>query len=107
METRTASRQWTRGREEYLLSLQERQKWTRPRRTLSVGGVVMVKDLNLSRNGWQLARVAIVYPSKDQIRKAQVALADSCLDKNRKRSGPLRYLERPVQKLVLLMAVEE
>ena len=67
----------------------------------------MVKDLNLSRNAWQLARVAIVYPSKDQIRKVQVALADSCLDKNRKRSGPLRYLERPVQKLVLLMAVEE
>ena len=99
---------WTRWRKEYLLSLQERQKWTRPRRNLSVGDVVMVKDLNLSRNAWQLARVATVYPSKDgQVRKVQVALADSCLDKNGKRSGPLRYLERPVQKLVLLMAVEE
>ena len=99
---------WTRWRKEYLLSLQERQKWTRPRRNLNVGDVVMVKDLNLSRNAWQLARVATVYPSKDgHVRKVQVALADSCLDKNGKRSGPLRYLERPVQKLVLLMAVEE
>ena len=67
----------------------------------------MVKDLNLSRNAWQLARVAVVYPSKDQIRKVQVALADRSLDKNGKRPGPLHYLERPVQKLVLLMAVEE
>ena len=99
---------WTRWRKEYLLSLQERQKWTRPRRNLSVGDVVMVKDPNLSRNAWQLARVATVYPSKDgQVRKVQVALADTCLDKNGKRSGPLRYIERPVQKLVLLMAVEE
>ena len=69
---------------------------------------MIVKDLNLSRNAWQLARVATVYPSKDgQVCKVQVALADSCLDKNGNRSGPLRYLERPVQKLVLLMAVEE
>ena len=99
---------WTRWRKEYLLSLQERRKWTRPLRNLRIGDVAMVKDLNISRNAWQLARVATVYPSRgDQVRKVQVALADSCLDKNRKRSGPLRYLERPVQKLVLLMAVEE
>ena len=68
----------------------------------------MVKDLNLSRNAWQLARVATVYPSKDgQVRTVQVALADRSLDKNGKRPGPLHYLERSVQKLVLLMAVEE
>ena len=99
---------WTRWRKEYLLSLQERQKWTRPHRNLSVGDVVVVKDLNLSRNAWQLARVPTDYPSKDgQVRTVQVALADRCLDKNGKRPGPLHYLERPVQKLVLLMAVEE
>ena len=99
---------WSRWRKEFLLSLQERQKWLRPRRNLCVGDVVMVKDVNLSRNKWLLARVASVYPSKDgQVRKAQVAITDGCLDKNGRRSGPLRYLERPVQKLVLVTAVEE
>ena len=43
---------WTLWRKEYLLSLQERQKWSRPRRNLSVGDVAMVKDLNLSGNAW-------------------------------------------------------
>lgn len=97
-----------RWRKEYLLSLQERQKWTRSRPNLRVGDIVMVKDVNVSRNAWQLGRVATVYPSKDgQVRKVQVALADGCLDKEGRRSGPVRYLERPVQKLVLLMAAEE
>lgn len=95
---------WTRWRKEYLLSLQERQKWTRPRRNLRVGDVVMIKDTNLPRNAWQPARVATVYPSTDgQVRKVQVALADACLDNKGRRSGPMRYLERPVQKLVLLV----
>ena len=99
---------WTRWRKEYLLSLQERQKWTRPRRNLRVGDVVMIKDTNLPRNEWQPARVATVYPSTDgQVRKVQVALADACLDKRGRRSGPTRYLERPVQKLVLLVPSPE
>ena len=99
---------WTRWRKEYLLSLQERQKWTRPRRNLRVSDVVMIKDTNLPRNAWQPARVATVHPSTDgQVRKVQVALADACLDKKGRRSGPMRYLERPVQKLVLLVPSPE
>ncbi|KAK2564372.1 hypothetical protein P5673_011797 [Acropora cervicornis] len=42
-----------------------------------------------------------------QVHKAQVAIADGCLDKNGRRSGPLRYLKQPVQKLILLMSVGE
>ena len=99
---------WTRWRKEYLLSLQERQKWTQPRRDLRVGDVVMVKNTNVSRSQWQLARVATVYPSADgYVRKVQVALADSNLDKGGVRRGPMRYLERPVQKLVLLVPSRE
>ena len=68
----------------------------------------MIKDTNLPRNAWQLARVATVYPSADgQVRKVQVALADACQDKKGRRSGPMRYLERPVQKLVLLVSFQE
>ena len=99
---------WTRWRKEYLLGLQERQKWTQPRRGLRVGDVVMVKSPNVSRSQWQLARVANVYPSADgYVRKVQVALADSNLDKRGVRRGPMRYLERPVQKLVLLVPSPE
>ena len=99
---------WTRWRKEFLLSLQQRQKWTRPRRNLIVDDVVMIKDENLPRSVWQLARVSAVYPSSDgQVRKVQVALADSCLDNKGKRIGTVRYLERPVQKLVLLMSASK
>jgi len=99
---------WSRWRKEYLVSLQQRQKWTYSRRNLRVDDIVIVKDDNAARNCWQLARVSATYPSLDGlVRKVQVALADSCLDKHGKRSAPLRYLERPVQKLVLLMRAED
>lgn len=67
-----------------------------------------MKDENTARSVWQLARVVAVYPSRDgQVRKVQVALADSCLDSKGKRTGAMRYLERPVQKLVLLLSACE
>jgi len=95
---------WTRWKKEFLLSLQQRQKWTRPRRNLLVDDIVLIKDENLPRNAWQLARVSAVYPSSDgQVCKVQIALADSCLDNKGRRIDSVRYLERPVQKLVLLM----
>ena len=50
--------------------------------------VVMIKDENLPRNVWQLARVSAVYPSSDgQVRKVQVSLADRCLDNKGKKIG--------------------
>ena len=64
----------------------------------------MVKNTNVSRSQWQLARIATVYPSADgYVRKVQVALVDSNLDTGGVRRGPMHYLERPVQKLVLLV----
>lgn len=80
----------------------------RPRRNLRIGDVVMVKDTNLPQNAWQPVHVAMVYPSQDgQVRKVQVALPDACLDKKGRRLGPMQYLERPVQKLVLLVPSPE
>ena len=99
---------WSRWRKEFLLSLQERQKWSRPRRNLSVNDIVLVKDENAPRSMWELARVVAVYPSRDgQVRKVQVALADGCLDSKGRRTGAVRYLERPVQKLVFLAPARE
>ena len=96
---------WTRWRKEFLLTLQQQQKWICPRSNLLIDDVVIVKDENQPRSAWKLARVSAVYPSTDgQVCKVQVALADSCLDNKGGRTGPLRYLERPVHKLVLLMS---
>ena len=69
--------------------------------------VVIMKDESLPRNAWPLARASAVYPSADgQVRKVQVALADSCLDSNGKQTGQLQYFDQPIHKLVLLMQVK-
>ena len=95
---------WCRWRKEFLLSLQQRAKWNHPRRNLSVGDVVIVKDDNLPRNCWQLARVSKTYPSEDgYIRSVQVDLGDTTLHADGKREGPVKQLDRPVNKLVLLL----
>ena len=95
---------WTRWKREYLQSLQERQKWTRPRRNLAVNDVVIVKNDNLPRNLWQIARVENVFPDTDgYVRKVKLAIGDASLSNKGLRIKPVTYLERPVQKLVLLV----
>lgn len=95
---------WCRWRKEFLLSLQQRNKRTHPRRNLTVGDVVIVKEDTLPRNGWQLARLSKTYPSKDgHVRLVQVVLGDAALPSDGKRKGPVRRLDRPANKLVLLV----
>ena len=99
---------WDRWKKEFLLSLTTRQKWIRPRRNLQVNDVVIIKDDNQPRNKWQLARVAEVYPSDDGlVRKVKVLVADSSLNRSGQRTEPVSYLERPVQKVVLLVANDD
>ncbi len=99
---------WSHWRKEFLLSLQERRKWIRPERNLCVGDIVMVKEENIARNQWELSRISSVYPSADgRVRKVQVAVADENLDKKGRRINPVRFYDRPVQKLVLLVPCGE
>ena len=66
----------------------------------------MLQDDDLPRNQWPLARVTEVLPSKDGliqkvqvfIQKVQVLLVQD---------GKRKLLERPIHKLVLLLAQEE
>ena len=86
------------------MNLQQRIKWNHPRRNLSVGDIVTVKDDTLPRNCWQLVRVSKTYPSKDgYIRSVQVDLGDAALSADGKRKGPVRRLDCPVNKLVMLV----
>ena len=89
---------------EFLQSLQERQKWIRPRRNLEVDDIVIVKDDNIPRNQWQLARVAEVHKDEDGlVRKVNLAIGDPFLSNEGKRVRQMSFLQRPIQKLVLLL----
>ena len=99
---------WIKWKADILQSLQTRQKWARARRNVKVDDVVIVKDEGLLQNQWHLARVVETYPSDDAlVRKVKLLVGDSSLDRCGKRSKPPLYLDRPVQKLVLLVASDE
>ena len=55
---------WKRWSKEYLLLLQGRQKWLRPRKNLAVGDIVLVSVENSHRNLWPLGRIVKVLPNK-------------------------------------------
>ena len=42
---------WVRWSKEYLLQLQERQKWLKLKKNVAIGDVVLIMDSNL-RNSW-------------------------------------------------------
>ena len=71
--------------------------------------LVLLKDDNQSRNLWQIARVTETYATSEDglVRKDKIALAVSDLDNAVKRKCDFTYLERPIQKLVLLQETEE
>ena len=95
---------WHRWKREYLTSIQVRQKWTRTRRDLAIGDIVMVLEDNLPRCKWQLARVIDIYPDTDgHVRKVKLAMSNKNLDNKGRRAGPASFLERPIQKLILLV----
>ena len=60
---------WTRWSKEYLNTLQQRSKWTRPRANLRVGDVVIIIDPALlkSNGRWPLGRVIEARPGSDNL----------------------------------------
>eukprot|EP00057_Strongylocentrotus_purpuratus_P027891 XP_011682365.1 PREDICTED: uncharacterized protein LOC105446797 [Strongylocentrotus purpuratus] len=98
---------WKRWKREFLQSLQSRQKWTCPQREARIGDVVIMKDDN-PRNQWTLARVVDVYPSSDNhVRKVKLVMGDPKINSRGKRIFQQRYFERPIHKLILLVAHED
>ena len=86
---------WTRWRKEYIPTLQERHKWTKPQENLKLGDIVLMLDENVPRCEWPKAIVVDTYPSEDTyVRKVKVKTATSSY-------------ERPVHKLVLLYRPSE
>lgn len=68
-------------------------------RNTHVGDVVLLRDDDLPRNKWPLARITKVFPSKDGlVRKVELLIT---------RNGKLVILERPIQKFTFLVEDEE
>ena len=85
---------WLRWKREYLQSLQPRRKWHDVKQDLGEGDVVILRDKELPRCQWPLARVVNVHPSKDgRVRKAEVVVCTK---------GAKRTYLRPISELVLI-----
>ncbi|XP_043240715.1 uncharacterized protein LOC122391117 [Amphibalanus amphitrite] len=85
---------WIRFRDEFLPTLQKRQKWTSASRNVTDGDVVLLVDPDVPRGQWKMGRVVRTIPGKDGlVRKAVV------------KTGTSSYL-RPVHKLVLIQSTD-
>ncbi|XP_050056095.1 uncharacterized protein LOC126549771 [Aphis gossypii] len=81
---------WKRWSQEYLQTLQTRQKWTSPSPSLAVGDLVVINSPNRPSMSWQLGRILQTHPGADDVvRVVTVRTGDG-------------ILKRPVVKLVKL-----
>lgn len=85
---------WKRWVQDYLSTLQVRQKWIKQKRNLMVGDIVLVTDLSKPRNKWPLAVVKDVKYSHDNLVRSATVKCEGTL------------LKRPISKLVLLLENE-
>ncbi|KAM7419774.1 hypothetical protein PAMA_016727 [Pampus argenteus] len=98
---------WSRWKKEYLLNLQNRQRWTKDRRNAQINDIVLLKEDGIPRNKWKLAKVIQVHPGKDErVRTLKLLLSDPTLDKMGRRTSKPVYLERPIQKTVTLLEAD-
>ena len=86
---------WRRWVNEYLPSLQQRQKWNSPSKNFAVGDIVLVVDEKCPRSSWPLGRVLETFPNRHDghVRRVKVKTMKSTFD-------------RPIDKLVHLESAE-
>ena len=98
---------WSKWRKEYLLNINKRQKWNIKRRNVMIGDVVIIND-NSPRMEWPIGIVTEANPDNDGlVRKVKLSLATNELDKNGKRIRKTTVLERPIQKIVVLLEAKK
>ncbi|XP_077978095.1 uncharacterized protein LOC144433628 [Glandiceps talaboti] len=98
---------WGRWRKEYLNTLTQRQKWNTPRRNTKKGDIVLLKDDQVPRMEWPLAIVTETTEGEDGlVRKVKIQVSTKNLDKKGRRDSKLSILERPIQRLILLLGAD-
>jgi hypothetical protein len=86
---------WSRRRKEYLVTLQNRQKWINQKRKIAIGDIVIIKEENQPRGSWSMGRVIVTESDKEGfIRSVTVKTSTT-------------EIRRPIHKLVVLLKVEE
>ena len=92
---------WKKWTNCYFSSLLERPKWHCEKRNIAVGDIVLIQDKNLNRNQWKLGMVIEANPGVDKkVRNVRVKYINSS-------SGSKIEVERPIQRLIVLLAANE
>ena len=95
---------WSRWHKEYLSNIAIRQRWHETRRNLKIGDIVLERSDDLPRNEWKLGRVTETTVGRDGlVRKVKLCIGDRNLNEKGKRCNKVTVIERPVQKLILLL----
>ena len=100
-------RQWTR---DFFPSLIIQQKWHTEHRNVKIGDVVIVQDPNQLRGKWKLATVSQVFPSEDgKVRRVEIQYKNEKVGEASNQYSGTQYtrIERPVQRLVVIIPVDE
>ena len=91
---------WKKWTSSYFPSLLERKKWHHLKRNLKPGDVVLIQDTKLHRSKWKLGVIIDTTLSIDgKVRHVKVKYVSSSNDPT--------VVSRPVQRLVILLPVEE
>ena len=90
-----ANKFWSRWRKEFLTSLQARSKWSKSRRNVTVGDIVLLKTEFDDTNYWPMARVISCETDNNGMVQAL-----------KLRVGKFQIFRRPIYKTVLLMKNE-
>ncbi|XP_071963839.1 uncharacterized protein [Antedon mediterranea] len=69
---------WSRWQKEYIINLQQRQKWTKKKRNISIGDIVLLYEEGVPRNHWELARVTNTKPSDDGLVRSVTVTVTHC-----------------------------
>lgn len=103
---RFAEEFWSNWRD-YLATIERRSKWNSTSRNVKVGDIVTDLDENATRNEWKLGAVVAVKEGRDGlVRLASIRVSDHTqVDKGGKRTSTPSILERPIQKLIIVMRV--
>ncbi|XP_031777412.1 uncharacterized protein LOC116415912 [Nasonia vitripennis] len=85
---------WNRWSSEYLLHLQQREKWRNPTENFCVGKLVLIKDDRYPPSKWPLGRIVEVHPDTDDlVRVVTVKTATTSLRRHVARLCPLHIEE--------------
>ena len=91
---------WKKWNSCYFHSLLERPKWHHEKRNMSVGDIVLIQDNNARRSQWKMGLISEANPdSDDKVRRVRVKYINPS-------SNSIIEIDRPVQRLIVLLAVE-